>query len=529
MTGLCQLVLHAHLPFIRHPERDFFMEEQWLFEAISETYLPLLEVFERLDRDAVPGTLTVSLSMPLVAMLDDALLRERFDRHLVRLIALANEEIERTRHEDAAFHHLAHWYRDRFEAQRHQFNQKLDRDVAGAFARHHRRGRIELITCVGTHGYLPLMSSHGARRGQVRTSSEAFEERFGWRSRGVWMGECAYIPGVEQLLADEAIQYTFVDAHGILTASSPPLRGLHAPLSTPAGVCFFGRDPESSQQVWSAESGYPGDFRYREFYRDVGFDRSLEDVRDYIDPEGIRIHTGIKYFRITGRDAPHKAPWNPDWAIEAVQSHARDFVARRREQLAGAAAVLDVPPLVTSPYDAELFGHWWFEGPQFIEEVLREAAHHEDIAFITPGRYLDQHPLQQEATPGSSSWGEDGYHKVWLDAPNAWLRPLLYDAEQRMQAVAARWVTGDEEPTPLQRRALNQAARELMLAQASDWAFILYTGTTAQYAAARTQDHIEGVHRLLDHLEEDCIDPEVLDAMTARAPIFPGLRFENWA
>ncbi|TVR01512.1 MAG: DUF1957 domain-containing protein [Deltaproteobacteria bacterium] len=528
MIGFCQLVLHAHLPFVRHPEHPFFMEEHWLFEAMSETYLPLVALGRRLDRDGVPGTLTVSLSMPLVSMLDDPLLRERFDGYLSRLVRLAEEEIERTRQEDPAFHHLAHWYHRRFVEQREMFDRELGRDVAGAFAALHRSGRIELITCVGTHGYLPLMSTDASRRGQIRTSCEAFEDRFGWRSRGVWMGECAYVPGVEQLLADEAVQYTFVDAHGILTASAPAVRGLYAPLSAPSGVCFFGRDPESSEQVWSAESGYPGDPRYREFYRDVGFDRPYEAIAPYVNPDGVRMHTGIKYYRVTARGTDDKAPWNPDWAMDAVRSHAADFVRRRRAQVSAAAEGIDLPPLVTSPYDAELFGHWWFEGPAFLEAVLREAAHQDEVVFTTPGRYLDAYPRQQEATPGSSSWGEDGYHKVWLDSPNAWIRPFLHDAECRLQAVVRRTLDLDDPPNAALERALNQAARELMLAQASDWAFILYTGTTMDYAAARTRDHVEGVHRLLDMVDAGAVDEDVLELMESRSPIFPGIRYANW-
>lgn len=526
MKGAFQIVLHAHLPFVRHPENEYHLEENWLFEAISETYLPLLDALDGLERDGIPGALTVSLSQPLLAMLDDELLRERFARHLGRLVELGEKEIERTAGGDPAFAKLAAWYHARFSRQLRTWNETLRRDLPSALARLHRAGRIELITCVGTHGSLPLMLRDESRRGQIVTAARQFERRFGFAAAGMWMGECAYVPGVEQMLADAGVRYTFVDTHGIEDASARPARGTYAPLLTDAGVAFFGRDRESSSQVWSAVEGYPGDFAYREFYRDIGFDLDLDYIAPYIHPDGIRLHTGYKYHAVTG-EGEHKAAWDPDRAAAIARTHGADFVRRRREQLERAGRWLDVEPLVTSPYDAELYGHWWFEGPWFLDNVLREAAAAGDIVATTPSRWLDRWPVQQVATPAASSWGDEGYFHVWLNPENAWMVREMQATESRLAGAIERHAAAGQ----LAERALNQMARELLLAQSSDWAFIVTTDTAVEYAEQRTREHVRNARLLGEALDagDAAALRELVSLLESRAPIFPDIDFRDWA
>jgi 1,4-alpha-glucan branching enzyme len=525
MSGGFQIVLHAHLPFVRHPENEFHLEENWLFEAISETYLPLLGVLHRLRADRVPGALTISFSQPLIAMLDDELLRDRFERHLLKLTQLCEQEVIRTA-KSPDFHTLALFYLDRFQAQLADY-RRLGRDLFGAFVELHREGRIEVITCVGTHGFLPLMKHDSSRRAQIVTSAEQFYERTGALARGMWMGECAYWPGVDKMLAEAGVRYTFVDTHAVENASARPHRGTYAPLVARSGTAFFARDPESSQQVWSSTEGYPGDFWYREFYRDLGFDLPLDTIAPYIHPDGIRMDTGVKYYRVTGKgEGVEKLPYVRQVAMERVREHARHFVEGRRRQVRDAARYLDIEPVITSPYDAELFGHWWFEGPEFLEAVLREAARHSDLHAVTPSAWMQRWPVQQCAAPSPSSWGENGYYSVWLNPGNAWIYPLLHRAEDRMQQAARRFVA----PSTNELRALNQAARELLLAQSSDWAFIIKTNTAVDYAVQRTREHVQNLHDVLNALDDP--SHESLDALTtsleSRSPIFPTIDFRNW-
>jgi 1,4-alpha-glucan branching enzyme len=527
MKPAFQLVLHAHLPFIRHPENPVHLEESWFFEAVHETYLPLLERLDGLDAAGGRQLLTLSISAPLMAMFDDTLLRDRCRHHLVRLVELGEQEQERTAG-DPAMAPLAAWYLERFTRQLALWDA-VDQDLTGAFARLARRGVLELITCVGTHGFLPLMLHDASREAQIITSAEHFYERTGLRSRGMWMGECAYWWGVDAMLARAGVEYTFVDEHGITSASRPPLRGTLAPLHSPAGVAFFGRDAASSRQVWSATEGYPGDFRYREFYRDIGWDLPWETIGPWLHPDGIRLDTGFKYHRITSRQADvDKQPWVPADAMQAVEAHAEHFVQSRVHQLCDAAEHLNLDrPVVTCPYDAELFGHWWFEGPAWIEAVIRRAMHHPRIQCTTPGAWLDQGVPLQVAEPAPSSWGEHGDYSVWLNPLNADFYPILQHAEHTLRAHALVHL---HQPDPWTRRVFNQAARELMLAQASDWAFIVKTNTAVPYARARTREHTDHVHQLCAwHAEGEAARGADVAALEARTPIFPYIDFRHWA
>lgn len=521
-----QFVLHAHLPFVRHPENAWHLEENWLFEALTETYLPLLEVFANLDRDNVPGAFTVSVSQPLAAMLDDELLRDRFSARLRSLRELAEREIEFLA-DDVEMAALARWYRDRFIAQLALYENQLGRDVLGAFGALHKRGRIELATCVGTHGSLPLMRYDESRQAQIFAAAEQFETRMGFAAAGMWLGECANWWNTPEQLARAGVRWTVVDAHAIENASATPARGIYAPLISDRGVAFFGRDPQSSRQVWSATEGYPGDFAYREFYRDAGFDRPTDYIAPYIHPDGIRLDTGLKYHRITGRDVREKLAWNPRVAMQRAREHARHFVAARCEQLRGAGSVLDTSPIITAPYDAELYGHWWFEGPMFLDAVARAAAERSEFSLTTPSRTLGRSVPWQVANPSPSSWGENGYWSVWLNRENAWMYRDLHATEGELRKLAAR---SDAPGTP-EHNAVAQAARELLLAQSSDWAFIVKTATAVQYAEQRTREHVANVFAISEALNTG--DTAALAALTQRlqerTPIFPRLDPSWWA
>ncbi len=520
--GYVALHLHAHLPFVRHPEHDQFLEEDWLYEAITETYLPLLRVFDRAADEGIPFRVSLTMSPPLVAMLRDDLLMGRYARRLDGLCELAGREVHRTRHEPA-FAGLARHYLQEFSALRTLFHDRYRGDLVGAFRRLEEAGRLELATCGATHGFLPLMQPYPeAVRAQIAVAVTHHRRHFGKDPVGIWLPECGFFPGLERVLAEQNLRYFFVDTHGITDATPRPRHGVYAPIYTPAGPAAFARDPESSLQVWSAESGYPGDPDYREFYRDIGWDLDLEHVRDHVQPSGARKNVGIKYFRITGRTA-HKELYDPRRAAERAAEHAGNFLFNRERQIEHLAGSMGgVRPIVVSPYDAELYGHWWYEGPLFIDQLIRKVARDQQVFRLgTPGDYLRENPEQQIATPPLSSWGAGGYAGVWLDGSNDWIYRHLHVAAERMIALARDL----REPTPLERRALDQAARELLLAQSSDWAFIMKTGTMVEYAIRRTKEHVLRFTRLHDQLRARQIDEPWLAHVEGKDNIFPEIDY----
>ncbi|MEW6661055.1 MAG: glycoside hydrolase family 57 protein [Bacillota bacterium] len=521
--GYLCLVLHAHLPYVRHPEDEHALAQRWLYEAITETYIPLLLAMENLERDGVDFRLTLSLSPPLICMLADSLVQSRYLKHLEKLKKLTEQEVKRTK-EEPHFNYLARTYQDYINRCHELFHVRYNNNLLHAFKRLMDLGKLELITCAATHGFLPLI---GIRpqvvKAQISIATEVFTRNFGHPPNGMWLPECGYAPGIDEVLRDFGIKYFFVDTHGILFATPRPRYGIFAPISCPkSGVAVFGRDVESSLQVWSSQEGYPGDFDYREFYRDIGFDLDYELIKDYIHPEGIRVDTGIKYYRITGK-TNHKEPYHPDWAREKAAIHAGNFLFNREKQIEYLAAHMDRAPIIVAPYDAELFGHWWFEGPMWLEFLLRKIAFDTNMfKTITPSEYLRLYPVNQPSTPCMSSWGSKGYNDVWLDSSNHWIYRHLHQAAKRMTNLAFQMPNS----SGLTREALNQAAREVLLAESSDWAFIMKTGTMVDYACKRTVNHVGRFFRLHHEVSNGCIDEGFLSEVRERDSIFPDLNYQ---
>ena len=524
-TGFLILVLHCHLPYVRHPEYETFLEENWLYEALTDTYLPLLRVMNGLVRDGVDFRLTMTLSPPLISMLRDPLLISRYERHLNRLIELASKEVDRTRYQPE-FNRLARMYLERFLQTRQAFTQEHARDLVGAFGRLQDLDKLEIITCGATHGFLPLLGVvPSAVRAQLRTAVAHYEDTFDRPPHGIWLPECGYFPGLDEALRDVGIQFFFTESHGVLYAEPRPRFGLHAPVFCPTGVAAFARDLDSSKQVWSAEEGYPGDPAYRDYYRDIGWDLDYDYIRPYVQSTGQRINTGIKYFRITGK-SDHKEVYDRAWALERAAAHAGDFMFNRERQVEWLAPAMDRAPIVVAPYDAELFGHWWFEGPEWLDYLFRKL-HYDQMTVkpITPAEYLERYDVNQVCTPCGSSWGHKGYNEVWLNGSNDWIYRHLHVAARRMEELAGRF----PDSQGLTLRALKQAGRELLLAQSSDWAFIMKTGTMVEYAVKRTKEHLARFTGLYEQLMSGRVDAGWLKDLEEKDNIFPALDPRNFA
>lgn len=522
MSGYLALILHAHLPFVRHPEHERFLEESWLYEAITETYLPLADLLERWREDRLNVRLTLTLTPTLCSMLGDPLLQSRYERRLSELIELAEKEAHRTCWE-AGCRPLAEAYVNRFTRLRARW-RAVDRNLLAVFRALQDQNRIEIITSAATHALLPLLADRpAALRGQILTARDHYRACFGREAVGFWLPECGYAPGVEAVLREANLRWFVVDSHGLTLAAPRPRYGTYAPVFTPEGLAVFGRDRATARQVWSRDEGYPGDPRYRDFYRDIGFDLDFDYVRPYLPSPDHRGFTGIKYHRITGGKGG-KQVYDPAAAQAAVVAQAAHFLRARERQLARLAAVMDRPPIVTAPYDAELFGHWWHEGLAFLDAVVRQAADRgSDFAWVTPTDYLRRHETHQVARPSASSWGEAGHLRVWLNETNEWIQPHLRAAEQRMTGMVRRY----PEAVGLADRALRQAARELLLAQASDWPFILHAGTSPEYARQRVTRHLCRFQDLYDRVMAGSIDEAALAEMEVDN-VFPNVDWRYW-
>jgi 1,4-alpha-glucan branching enzyme len=403
-------------------------------------------------------------------------------------------------------------------------------------------GALEIIASAATHGLLPILQQQSGRtaRAQVLIGRDVYVELFGGEPVGFWLPECGYAPSLESILRDANLRWFVVEAHGLAFGKPRPSRSIYAPSYTPAGPAAFARDPDTSRQVWSAHEGYPGDPAYRDFYRDIGFDLPMEHLGPIA--RGTRKFSGVKYHRITGR-RDEKQLYDRTAAENAAGQHAIHFLEQCHQQIREIGE-MGFEPIIVAPFDAELFGHWWFEGPIFLDQFIRRAFNESDFRLTTPSEYLAAHPTQQIVEPAASTWGENGHLAVWLDPSNAWIYPQLNTAVQKMIALAEQGsvtVVGQPPRLPNQPsageapalqitdRVLKQLARELLLAQSSDWAFLMKTGTAREYATQRIIDHLARFNRLHDQFVTNNLDGEFLRDCEWRDNIFRNVNWRYYA
>lgn len=551
--GYVSFVLHAHLPFIHHPESDDYLEESWLYEAISETYLPLLKYFKMLVDEKVNFRITMSMTPPLLSMLDSKLLQQKYIKYLENLIELSEKEIKRTTF-NQKMNNLSHYYFERYSEDLRLYRDVFNCDIISQFKHFQDIGVLEIITCGATHGYFPILYvNEKTVRAQIAVGVQTYERFFGRKPRGIWLPECGYVPEADKYLREFGLDYAIVESHGVLYANPTPIYGTLAPIVSPDGFTVFGRDMESSRQVWSSINGYPGDFNYRDFYKDIGYETDYEYIKPYIAHNGVRVHTGIKYHRITGK-TDNKDIYDVQWAKDSAEKQAGHFLNSRTNQIENASKYMDKPPIVLCPYDAELYGHWWYEGPYWLYILFKKIYYDEcNFELITPSEYIDKYPLIQQCTPCRSSWGANGYSEVWLNPSNDYAHKHLHKAGDRMCELAYNFrnvksdldkleyeiselkkqkksvtkitSTKKYKDLKLQLRALNQAARELLLLQSSDWLFIITNNTMVDYAHRRIKDHTGRFTRLYNELNSGKIDKKFLEEIELKDAIFPDIDY----
>ena len=539
--GYLSFVLHAHLPFVHHPESDDYLEESWLYEAISETYIPLLQNFEKLVNEGVKFRITMTMTPPLLSMLDSKLLQNKYINYLEEHIELSRKEIERTKY-DSRINELSKYYFERYSNDLYFFKDKYKCNLIDGFKHFQDIGVLEIITCGATHGYFPILYvNEKTVRAQIAVGVQTYERYFGRKPRGIWLPECGYVPEADKYLREFGIDYAIVETHGVMYANPAPIYGTLAPIVSPRGFTVFGRDLESSRQVWSSINGYPGDFNYREFYRDIGYEADYEYIKPYISHDGVRVNTGIKYHRITGK-TDNKDIYNIQWAKDSAEMQAGHFLDSRTAQIENASKYMDKPPIVLCPYDAELYGHWWYEGPYWLYILFKKIYYDEcNFELITPSEYIDRYPEIQQCEPCRSSWGANGYSEVWLNQTNDYAHKHLHTAGDRMCEVAyenrnlqneldgLKKTTKKYKEISLKIEALNQLARELLLAQSSDWLFIITNGTMVDYAKKRIKDHIGRFTKLYHQIKENKIDKNFLKDIEIKDAIFPDIDYRIYS
>ncbi len=557
-VGAFTFVLHSHLPYARKAGR-WPHGEEWIHEAAAETYVPLLQALYDLKEDGVPYKLTIGITPVLGEQLADGAVKDHFDQYLDDKIEAASRDVPRFQEVgDLHLEYLATFYRDKYTSVKRDFDMRFERDIPGAFKTLQDEGYVEIITSAATHGYLPLIGHDSSIYGQLRTGVASYERLYGRKPRGIWLPECAYRPayitdqgvtrpGVERFLNELGIKVFFSETHTI-TGGQPvgvaagetigpygeikrrylvpvsekmPLRQATTYLpyyvsdttagpgaDEHSGVAVIGRNNKTGMQVWSADWGYPGEYDYREFHKKDGV-------------------SGMQYWRVTGTkvDLGFKDLYHPDWAAFKVGQHADHFAWLVAEELRRYHNESGEYGLIASNYDTELFGHWWFEGVDWIAAVLRRLAANPDVELTTASDFIEAHPPKSVLHIPESSWGVGGGHWTWDNHEVYWMWTPVWEAEARMEKLVAR----HPDASGGARYVLDQAARELLLAQSSDWPFLVTTGQAREYAIQRFLQHLDRFNELADSVEAGQPNRALAEAYWELDKVFPNVDYRWFA
>ena len=520
-TAKVNLLLHAHLPYVRHLEYPSFLEEDWLFEALHETYIPLLRILEDLDRSGHDFRLSICFSPTFTTMCLDEPLQERFVTYLNSRIELGEKEVARAKKEAPEVLKIATFYLEQAKSNL-AFYENYGRNILTGYRKLSEKGRVELVATAATNAYFPLYRNYEtAIRAQIELGVKSHIRVFGEAPRGFWLPECGYYPGVENILSEYGIKWIQLPSQSVITAKNRLEKADHAPtLVGDSQITSFIRDWSLTNLVWSDAYGYPCDPDYREFYRDIGYDLPMSYIQPYIHDD-IRVFTGYKYWAITSQTAVEKKVYDFTRAEAKVQLHAENFLYHIRRRGIALTSETGDEPVYTICFDADLFGHRWFEGLSFIRQILLSDPGKTGISFTTPSEFLGCFVPTERGYFNECSWGKGGFSDVWLDGSNAWIYRHTHKAIERMQELSFRFPA----QSSLKARFLNQAAREVLLAMASDWPYIMYDKTSVNYAEKRLRNHLGSFNVVYSNMCKNAVNTEWLIKAEKRNAIFPEIDY----
>ena len=541
-VGSFVFMLHSHLPYYRKAGMWPFGEEN-LYECMAETYIPILNAVSELYEEGIKAKITLGITPILAEQLNDEHLKEGFIKYLDSRIEAVSKDLDRYPNPTVAhsqhLKYLAGFYFDWFTKIKNSFVNKYGKDLIGAFAKYQDLGCVEITTSGATHGFSPLLATDANLNAQFKVGSDTTKRLFGKKARGAWLPECAYRPAykytdsqgneqcrpaIEVTLQNNDIEYFFTESHvieGGVSVGNRRVIGVYGNIEyiplpprpstgcstfeaywlPDAQVAVLGRNERAGYQVWSAADGYPGDGCYREFHK-------KDD------------NSGMNYWRITSptTDLGDKMLYDPVLAMSRIQENSDHYTNLVYHILNDHKLATTENGVVMVSFDTELFGHWWFEGVEFIKQIIKKFSN-TDIERLTAAEYLDKYPPKRAISIPESSWGQGGHFWVWQNHQTEWMWPIIHACEKRIQQVASKFEKIPEDK--LLHRALNQRARENLLLQSSDWPFLITTWQARDYARDRFKEHVERFETIANMIESGNIDNAKLCEIEAIDNCFP--------
>lgn len=511
IPGYALFIFNAHIPYIKKNRKKSAGDERWLFKAIGESYLPLLDVFLRLKNEGTPFKAAFSLSPTLITMLADPDIQERCREYLIQRADFYAREAGR----ESEFKLTASMHATRSAYFLKLFTEKLGCRLLDAFKSLSDSGHLELMTTAATHAFLPLLEPNAIMsRAQIKQGLDTFAEHFGFIPNGFWLPECGCRLGFDKLILEQGPRFTVIDTLAMLGSSPKAKYASFRPFSSPSGLALFANDISASLDIWSAKTGYYTAPEYL-WQPDTCIEEDPGNSGEFPAEElACKKNTG---------PTDRKGAYNQADANKTAWRHASAFLEGLAERSKWARKIIGVPPVITISVNAEFFGSQWFEGPLWLEYVLRASASEDRPQTILPSAYLEECDNLQISMPTGSSWGDGSFGARWLNSANDWAYKQVTLACRRYLKMVRLGDMGD----PLKERLINQAGRELMLAQASDWPLLLSAGRLTRMAQRRLRDHLVAFWTLFDYYREGRVDEESLRRIEGRSEIFRNLDYKK--
>jgi 1,4-alpha-glucan branching enzyme len=510
-------VLEAHLPFVREYRKDNEMsqsgEESRFFEYVSETLLPLLEVLHRLETDHVPFRLGLVISPVLIHLLGDDLLQRKYISYIDKQIEFGKRELERTA-DNKELYELALGYYNTIESRRAAYIGQYEKNLLKAFDYYRRIGKVEILASCATHAFLPFISQNSeSLQAQMEIPASGYRRHFAGIPQGFWLPELGWTSELEPFLRAYNFSYTIVDSHGFLLGNPQPEKGTFYPVKTHNGTYILARDLYAVREIEKIAANE----LYRNNDRDAGYELPPETISAFLSAEGERHRTGYKYW------SRFSSVYNPQEAKNRAAECAKTFLENTVTRLEEASKYMEETPLSLYAHNAGFFGSLWHEGFEFIETFFRKACEYKELKFACPSEYIFKQNLStiHVVSPEFSSSGANGYAETWLDVSNDWIYRHLVRSMERMTELAERF----PDDTGLKERALNQAAREILLAQSSDWPSLLFRQESTEYAGNQAENALRNFTTIYEALGSNYISTEWLTNLEHRHNIFPNINY----
>ena len=510
-------VITAHQEYICQKENDYLPQNELLFSAISETYLPLLNMFSNLEADGINFKVAMCITPSLCAQLSDPVIQKQYLEWLDKSIALGEAEVASYKDDDPR-KALAKAQLQTNKTNRLNFAETYQQDLLSKFSYYSQKGNIELLATTATNCYLPIFADlPQAIQAQVEVGLMSHRYYFNSAPEGFWLPYMAYAPVLESIIRSYGYFYSILDSRGLLFADPIPEKGIFAPVRCFNSLVMFAKDGGASSKFDDDYLKLPHKLVYRNQNRDIGYEAETERISNFLNKDNVRIPTGYKYWKLDSDEY-----YDEKAANEQAKKDAEDFFKEKIRKLNAAAGMAEGGTVCSvCVFDAQFFGQEWHEGIVWLENVLRLASETEEIEMTQCCELLENKFTFQKVSPFLSSSSDSGYAEDMIDHSNDWMICYVRKAVERMIDLTNRFPSD----SGLKERSLNLAAKEVLLAQSGDWAEMVRKQLFKEYAAERFKENVAAFSTVYDSLGSNSISTEWLTTMERKHSIFPWINY----